>query len=147
MRWHPHVTVAAVVERDGRFLLVRETTRDGKQVYNQPAGHLEENESLIEAVVREALEETGWQINPTAILSLRRYQSPDNGVTYLRTTFLADAVVHHPDYRLDPAIDEVLWLTEAELRDRSEQIRSALVLQSIDDYRSGRRYPLELLAS
>lgn len=147
MRWHPHVTVAAVVERNGRFLIVREAAAEtGTLVYNQPAGHLEENETLTEAVVREALEETGWQIRPTAVLSLRRYQSPHNGVTYLRTTFLAEAVAHYPDYERDPAITEALWLTEAELRARAHEMRSALVLQSIDDYRSGKRYPLELLA-
>lgn len=146
MRWYPHVTVAAVVERDGRFLLVREAGEGGKLVYNQPAGHLEENESLIEAVVRETLEETGWQITPTAVLSLRRYKSPQNGVTYLRTTFLADAVAHYPNYRRDPAIEDALWLTEAELKERSNEMRSDLVLESINDYRSGKRYPLELFA-
>lgn len=146
MRWSPNVTVAAVVERNGRFLMVREASESGTLVYNQPAGHLEENESLAEAVVREALEETGWQITPTGVLSVRRYKSPHNGVTYLRTTFLANAVAHYPDYRRDPVIEEAVWLTEAELRARSGEMRSELVLQSIDDYRSGKRYPLELFA-
>lgn len=146
MSWQPHVTVAAVVERNGRFLMVREASKGGDLVLNQPAGHLEENESLVDAVVREALEETGWQVSPTAVLSIRRYRSPDNGVTYLRTTFLADAVVHYPHYSRDPDILDTLWLTEAELRQRAGEMRSPLVLQSIDDYRSGKRYPLELLA-
>lgn len=146
MCWQPHVTVAAVVEREGRFLMVREASAGGDLVYNQPAGHLEENESLAEAVVREALEETGWEIAPAAVLSIRRYLSPHNGVTYLRTTFLAHAVAHHPDYPRDPDILDALWLTEAELRTRSAEMRSTLVLQSIEDYRSGKRYPLDLLA-
>lgn len=146
MAWQPHITVAAVVERQGRFLMVREASEGGDLVYNQPAGHLEENESLADAVVREALEETGWQISPSAVLSIRRYRSPHNGVTYLRTTFLADAVAHYPDYSRDPAILDAVWLAEAELRERASEMRSTLVLQSIDDYRSGIRYPLDLLA-
>jgi ADP-ribose pyrophosphatase YjhB (NUDIX family) len=105
MRWSPHVTVAAVVERNDRFLMVREKSETGSLVYNQPAGHLQESESLIQAVMRETLEETGWQITPTAVLSLRLYTSPANQITYLRTSFAAEAVAHYPDYAIDPVID------------------------------------------
>jgi ADP-ribose pyrophosphatase YjhB (NUDIX family) len=145
MRWSPHVTVAAVVERNGRFLMVREKSETGQMVFNQPAGHLQENESLVQAVVRETLEETGWQISPTAVLSQRLYTSPANQITYLRTSFAADAVAHHPDYELDPVIEEALWMSEEEIFRREKEMRSHLVLQAIRDYRQGWRYPLELL--
>jgi ADP-ribose pyrophosphatase YjhB (NUDIX family) len=145
MRWSPHVTVAAVVERNGRFLMVREKSEAGSLVYNQPAGHLQENESLVQAVVRETLEETGWQITPTSVLSMRLYTSPVNQITYLRTSFAAEAVAHYPDYAIDPVIEEALWMSEDEILQRQEQLRSHLVLQAIRDYRKGQRFPLELL--
>lgn len=145
MRWSPHVTVAAVVQRNGRFLMVREKAETGELVYNQPAGHLEEDETLTEAVIRETLEETGWQVTPTGILSVRLYTSPLNQVTYLRTTFAADAVAHYPDYALDPVIDEALWMSEEEILRRTDEMRSELVLQSIRDYQQRQRFPLELL--
>lgn len=145
MRWSPHVTVAAVVQRNGRFLMVREGSETGSLVYNQPAGHLEENEALTQAVIRETLEETGWQVTPSGILSVRLYTSPLNQVSYLRTTFVADAVVHYPDHQLDPAIEEVLWMSEEELVEHEQEMRSELVLQSIRDYQRKQRFPLELL--
>lgn len=145
MRWSPHVTVAAVVERNSRFLMVREKSEAGSLVYNQPAGHLQESESLVQAVVRETLEETGWQITPTAVLSVRLYTSPVNQVTYLRTSFAADAVAHYPDYAIDPVIEEALWMSEDEIFQCQEQLRSHLVLQAIREYRQGQRFPLELL--
>lgn len=147
MRWSPHVTVAAVVERNNRFLMVRERSEAGKLVYNQPAGHLEENESLIQAVVRETLEETGWQVSPSAVLRVRMFTSPLNQVTYLRTSFVAEAVAHYPDYSLDDVIEEAVWMSEAELREHESELRSDLVLQTIEDYRSGQRFPLELFGN
>jgi 8-oxo-dGTP pyrophosphatase MutT (NUDIX family) len=145
MTWTPHVTVATIVERDGRFLLVYENA-DGRQVYNQPAGHLDADETLIEAAVRETLEETGWTVRPTAVLNIRLYESPSNGVTYLRTTFVAEAVSHNPEYRLDDEIIEAVWLTREELAERRDELRSPMTLQVIDDYLAGARYPLEVVA-
>ncbi|MEX1032581.1 MAG: NUDIX hydrolase [Cellvibrionaceae bacterium] len=147
MRWCPHVTVAAVVERNGRFLMVRERAEAGALVYNQPAGHVQQNESLSQAVVRETLEETGWQVTPTAILSIRMFTSAFNQVTYMRTSFLAEAVAHYPDYDLDSVIDEVCWMREEDIVQHRDQLRSELVLQVIEDYRSDRRFSLDLFPS
>lgn len=144
MTWAPHVTVATIVECDARFLLVYEEA-DGKQVYNQPAGHLEQNESLLDAAVRETLEETGWTVKPTAVVSLNLYVAPSNGVTYLRTTFVADAVSFDPARRLDTGIIAAVWLTYEEVLARLDQLRSPMTLQVIDEYRAGKQFSLSLL--
>lgn len=144
MTWTPHVTVATIVERDGRYLLVYEEA-DGKQVYNQPAGHLEQNESLLEAAVRETLEETGWTVMPTAVVSLSLYVAPSNGVTYLRTTFVADAVSLDPARQLDTGIIAAVWLTYEEVLARRDQLRSPMTLQVIDEYRAGKQFSLSIL--
>lgn len=143
MTWAPHVTVATIVENDGRFLLVYENS-DGQNVYNQPAGHLDPNESLIEAAIRETREETGWLVAPTAILGLSQYVSPVNGFTYMRTTFIAQALRHFPDATLDTDIIAAVWLTYEEILERRELLRSPLVLRDIECYRQGTRYPLDL---
>ncbi|MGQ9424554.1 NUDIX hydrolase [Gilvimarinus sp. F26214L] len=147
MRWCPHVTVAAVVERQNRFLMVRERSETGQLVYNQPAGHLEEGESLLQAVVRETLEETRWQVSPSAVLSIRMFTSPANQVTYLRTSFVAEPLAHYPEYNIDQGIEEAVWMSEEEIVQKQHELRSELVLQSIRDYRAGKRFPLELLGS
>jgi 8-oxo-dGTP pyrophosphatase MutT (NUDIX family) len=144
MTWAPHVTVATIVEREERYLLVYEEA-DGKQVYNQPAGHLEPDENLIEAAVRETLEETGWTVTPTALLGVNLYTAPSNGVTYLRTTFIADAVSFDPERNLDAGIIAAVWLSYEEIVARRAQLRSPMTLQVIDDYRAGKRFSLELL--
>lgn len=138
-----HLTVAAVVEREGRFLMVSEI-RDGKTVVNQPAGHVEAGESPIEALLRETFEETGWRIRPTALLGFATYRAPANGVTYYRLGFCGEALEHDPAARLDDDIDQVLWLAREEL-ERSWTPRSPLVTQAIDDYLAGVRYPLAIL--
>lgn len=144
MTWAPHVTVATIVEREGRYLLVYEEA-DGKKVYNQPAGHLEPNENLLEAAVRETLEETGWTVNPTALVSVSLYEAPSNGVTYLRTTFIAEVVSFDSSYELDTGIIEAVWLSYEEILARREQLRSPMTLQVIDEYRKGKRFPLTIL--
>jgi len=144
MTWAPHVTVATVVEQDGRFLFVFENAED-RQVYNQPAGHLEPEESLIEAAVRETLEETRWHVRPTALLSIGLYTAPANGITYLRHLFVAEAIEEDPNLKLDDGIIEAVWLTREQLLERRPQWRSPMVLQAVDDYLSGEQYPLELL--
>jgi ADP-ribose pyrophosphatase YjhB (NUDIX family) len=138
------VTVAAVVENDGRFLMVEEEI-DDRIVYNQPAGHLEQGESLVEAVVRETREETGWHIRPTAVLGIHQWTSP-GARTFLRVSFAGSALEHDPARAPDAGIRAVLWLTRTEIMKRRGALRSPMVLKSLDDYLAGRRFPLDLLA-
>ncbi|KJU79102.1 NUDIX hydrolase [Pseudomonas sp. OA3] len=144
MEWHPHITVATVIEDDGRFLFVEEF-KAGRLVLNQPAGHLEANESLREAALRETLEETGWDVELTALLGIYLYTAPSNGVTYQRVCFSARPVRHDPERELDSDISGITWLTRDELADQPERWRSELVLQCVDDYLAGISGPLELL--
>ena len=144
MRWKPHVTVAAVVEDDGRFLMVEEEV-EGRIVYNQPAGHLEQGESLIEAVVRETREETGWQIRPTAVVGVHQWTSP-SARTFLRVTFAGSALALDPARPPDEGIRAVPLLTRVEIVARDRALRSPMVLKCLDDYLAGKRYPLDLLA-
>jgi 8-oxo-dGTP pyrophosphatase MutT (NUDIX family) len=145
MTWKPHVTVAAVAELQGRFLLVQE--RDaGKRVLNQPAGHLEDCESLLAAVRREVLEETAWQFEPQGIVGIYRWRHPHSGITFLRFTFAGTLLTHASGHRLDPEIEQVIWLSAAGMRLQQDRLRSPLVLRSVDDYLAGRSWPLEILA-
>jgi len=143
-QWHPHSTVATLVERDGRFLVVEESV-EGRIVYNQPAGHLENGETIIEAAIRETLEETAWHVEPTALLGLYHYRSASENVTYLRSCFIARAVEHFPAQALDSGIVQALWLTREELLARQSQLRSPLVLRMVDDFLAGRRFPLNVI--
>ncbi|MDH1012665.1 NUDIX hydrolase [Pseudomonas nicosulfuronedens] len=145
MRWLAHVTVATIVEDQGRFLLVEEMSADKKQVFNQPAGHLEANETLLEAAVRETLEETGWDVELTAVTGIYLYTAPSNGVTYQRVCFAARPVRHHPERALDDGILGARWMTREELAAQPERWRSHLVLRCIDDYLEGERFPLALI--
>jgi 8-oxo-dGTP pyrophosphatase MutT (NUDIX family) len=142
--WKPNVTVAAVVERDGRFLLVEEETARGR-LFNQPAGHLEPGESLLAAVAREALEETAYAFKPTALLGVYQYPSAAEGVTYLRFAFTGEITGHNPARRLDTGIVRATWLAPDEIRHDAARHRSPLVMRCIDDYLAGRRYPLDVL--
>ncbi len=144
MTWKPNVTVAALIESGGRFLLVQERDAD-RLVLNQPAGHLEPGESLVAAAVRETLEETGRPFHPQGIVGVYRYQSPGNGITYLRFCFCGEASDPEIGRRLDPDIVRTLWLSPADLDARRAELRSPLVMRCIHDYLAGRRYPLELL--
>lgn len=144
MDWQPHITVATVIEDQGRFLLVEEMA-DGRTVLNQPAGHLEANESLIEAALRETLEETGWDIELTAVTGIYLYTAPSNGVTYQRVCFAGKALRQRPDYPLDVGIIGARWLTRDELASQPGRWRSELVLRCIDDYLLGERFPLSLI--
>ncbi len=142
--WFPHVTVAAVVERNGRFLMVKERI-GGRIVVNQPAGHLEARESLVAAVRREMLEETGWKFEPCALVGVYRWVSSANDTTYLRFAF-SGSVDHHDTTRpLAPEIECVVWMTPAEIRSARHMLRSPQVLATLDDYLRGRRYPLACL--
>lgn len=144
MIWKPHVVVAALAERDGRFLFVEEEA-DGRVVLNQPAGHLDEHETLINAVIRETLEETAWHFVPDALLGVYRWQSSANGATYLRFAFTGK-VTHHDDTRaLDKGIIRALWLTPDELAAQRDRHRSPQVMRCVHDYLAGIRFPLDAL--
>lgn len=144
MVWKPHVTVAAVIERDGRFLLVEEEA-EGAIVLNQPAGHLDEGESLAEAAAREALEETGWPFRPTGVVGIYRWRAPGTGRTYLRVAFCGELDETAPRGPLDAGIRRTLWLSPLEIRTAGERLRSPLVLRCVEDHLTGRRWPLEVL--
>ena len=146
MIWKPNVTVAAVVEQDGRFLLIEEDTARGR-LYNQPAGHLEPGESLVEAAVRETLEETAYSFSPTGLLGVYRYQSAAEEVTYLRFAFVGNITGHAPERGLDKGIVRTLWMSPADIRREAGRHRSPLVMRCIDDYLAGKRYPLDMLYS
>jgi 8-oxo-dGTP pyrophosphatase MutT (NUDIX family) len=144
MIWKPNVTVAAVIEYDGRFMVVEEDTDDGIRI-NQPAGHLEANESLIAAVRREVLEETAWDFTPGALLGVYHWRHPSRDITYLRFAFTGTLDRHHPERPLDKGIRRALWLSLDELRANASQHRSPLILRCIEDYLAGQRAPLDLL--
>jgi 8-oxo-dGTP pyrophosphatase MutT (NUDIX family) len=145
--WTPHVTVAAVIEKAGRFLLVEERTVDGLRL-NQPAGHLEAGETLAQAVSRETLEETAHDFAPTALVGVYMTYLARPGqddVTYLRFTFCGNVGIGHPQRALDADIVRTLWLSADELRASQARHRTPLVMQCVDDYLAGRRFPLELI--
>jgi 8-oxo-dGTP pyrophosphatase MutT (NUDIX family) len=138
------VTVAAVIERDGRFLLVEEETAEGVRL-NQPAGHLEPDESIVAGATRETLEETAYHFVPRALVGVYRWRYPVTGVVYVRFAFAGDLGAHESGRTLDEGILRALWLTPEALRNQPERHRSPLVMQCVEDYLAGRRYPLELL--
>lgn len=144
MIWKPNVVVAAIVERDGRFLLVEEEA-DGRHVFNQPAGHLDEGESLVNAVVRETWEETAWRVEPTALIGVYRWPKPNSDITFLRFCFAARAISHDTTATLDKDILRAVWLTPAEIESLGERLRSPLVMRCLRDYQSGRRFDLSVL--
>jgi 8-oxo-dGTP pyrophosphatase MutT (NUDIX family) len=145
MVWKPDVTVAAVAERDGRFLLVEERA-SGRVVINQPAGHLEDGETLFEAIVRETLEETAWLFEPRAIVGVYLWRPEHLSRTFLRVAFSGELVSHDPARELDRGILRTRWLSRAELGHPGARLRSPLVLRCVDDYLSGVRHPLELIS-
>lgn len=146
--WAPRITVACVIERDGSYLMVEERDKTtGEMVYNQPAGHLEDGESITAAALRETLEETGWRIKLTAVLGIALYLAPSNGITYYRTTFLAEPLEFVDDATLDPDIHAVHWLAYEEILARSARMRSPLAVAVIERHRQGLNFPLDLIHS
>lgn len=143
--WQPDVTVATLVVRDGKLLMVEEEA-SGRLVLNQPAGHLEPDESLVSAAVRETLEETGWDVTPTALVGIYQWKSPLDQRHFLRVAVAADPVRHHPERALDAGIVRALWMTPGELHAASDRHRSPLVWRAVSDYLAGSRYPLSVLA-
>jgi ADP-ribose pyrophosphatase YjhB (NUDIX family) len=142
--WKPNVTVAAVVEREGYFLLVEEETEDGLR-FNQPAGHLDAGESLAAACAREALEETAWGFTPTALVGIYQWPRPQGDITYLRFAFCGEPGVQQEGRRLDAGIRRAVWMTPDEIRATADRHRSPLVWQCVADYLAGRRFPLDLI--
>ncbi len=140
----PHITVATIVERDGKFLMVRENS-GGRLVYNQPAGHVEPSETLFDAALRETLEETAWRVELKQLLGIYQYTSAENGITYIRHCFIAKAIEPRTERNLDPDILEAKWLTLKELEDFESELRSPLVLKVIRDYLSGVNFPLSVV--
>jgi 8-oxo-dGTP pyrophosphatase MutT (NUDIX family) len=144
MIWKPNVTVASVVEREGRFLLVEEET-EGGVCLNQPAGHLDEGESLLMAAARETLEETGYHFAPRFLIGVYQWPRPGKDVTYLRFAFGGVVVGHEPERVLDTGIIRALWMSVDELHASRARHRSPMVERCVADYLSGRRCPLELI--
>jgi 8-oxo-dGTP pyrophosphatase MutT (NUDIX family) len=147
-RWKPSTTVAAIIERDGRYLMIEEHTPEGLRL-NSPAGHLDPGESPLQGVVREALEETTCDFTPSALLGvyLSRFQRESTGedITYLRFAFCGTVGEPNPELTLDTGIVRTLWMTPDELRACPERHRSPLVMRCVDDHVAGRRFPLETI--
>jgi len=144
MQWKPNATVAAVAEKDGRFLLVEENI-NGELVFNQPAGHLEHGETLIEAVKRETLEETAWEFEPEYLIGVYLYPNPHNAeITYLRFCFFGQCTNENKGQKLDDGIVRATWLSPDEIKKEQKRMRSPLVEQCINDYLKGNRYPLDI---
>ncbi len=146
MVWKPHVTVAAVIERDGKFLLVEEHTSSGLQ-FNQPAGHLEESESLIAAVKREVKEETAWHFEPEYLVSIQLWRKKPRSPSFLRCCFAGQCHSHDPNQALDEGVVATHWLTQEEIHNLRHRMRSPLVAIAVEEYLSGQRYPITLLKS
>jgi 8-oxo-dGTP pyrophosphatase MutT (NUDIX family) len=148
VRWKPNVTVAALIERDGKFLLVEEETSDGI-LLNNPAGHLDPGESPIQAVIRETLEETACQFNPEGFVGMfmSRFRRTRNGedTTYLRLAFHGTVSEADPLLELDEGILRTMWMTVDEIRAQPHRLRSPLVLECIESYLSGVRFPLSIV--
>ncbi|KGI78345.1 NUDIX hydrolase [Oleiagrimonas soli] len=145
--WCPHVTVASIVaDDDGRFLMVEESV-GGAVRYNQPAGHLEPDEALTDAAVRETLEETGWDIELHHFVGVHQWYSPQHGEHIVRFSFAGRALRHRPEHPLDSGIIGPQWLRRDEIEALGERLRSPLVLRSIDAWLGGQRLPLSAVTS
>jgi len=144
MIWKPHATVASIVERDGHFLLVEEES-NGLIVYNQPAGHLEPDESFIDAAIRETQEETAWQFHPQYITGIYQWKQTEKKRTFLRVAFCGHCDNHQADQPLDNGIIKAVWMTRDELLLEKDKLRSPMVIRCIDDFLAGHRYPLSLI--
>jgi 8-oxo-dGTP pyrophosphatase MutT (NUDIX family) len=143
MTLRPDLTVAAIVERDGQFLLVEERVGN-RMVFNQPAGHVEHGEQFIDAVIRETLEETAWTFRPEALIGVYLWEQAEKQKSFLRVVYSGEVTQHHPDRPLDRGIERALWLDRDQIIARSARLRSPLVLRCIDDYLEGARHPLDV---
>jgi 8-oxo-dGTP pyrophosphatase MutT (NUDIX family) len=137
----PEITVAAIAETEGRFLVVEERINQ-RLVFNQPAGHVEHGESLLTAVAREVREETAWRFGATALIGVYLWRSPESGVTTMRFAFSGTVDDHQAAQPLDHGIIGTHWLSRADLKEREKRLRSPLVMRCIEDYLDGKRQPL-----
>ena len=144
MTWKPHATVAAIIQRENKFLMVEELIK-GEPVFNQPAGHLDPDETLIEAAIRETREESAWRFTPEAITGIYLWTQPDSGKTFLRVAFCGQCDDHQPEQTLDDGILRAVWMSRDEIIEKKQSLRSLMVINCIDDYLAGKRYPLDLL--
>jgi len=144
MIWKPNTTVAAIIEQDGKFLLVEEETADGIRL-NQPAGHVENGETLIEAAIREANEETAYDFTPEHLLGVYHWRHPEKDITYLRFAFIGKASNHQPTQKLDDGILRAVWMSVDEIRANQAIHRSPQVMTCIEHYLAGQRFPLSVL--
>ena len=142
--WKPNATVAAIVERNGQFLLVEETTSRGNR-FNQPAGHLEDKETITQAVIRETREETAYDFVPESLLGIYHWRHEHNETTYLRFAFIGHVTNHYPEQDLDEGIVRAVWMDINEIREKQALMRSDQVLTCFEDYLAGKHYPLETI--
>ena len=140
----PDLTVAAIVERDGQFLMVEERANN-RMVFNQPAGHVERGEQIVDAVIRETLEETAWKFQPEALVGIYFWEQPERSRAFLRFAFSGRVSDHDPARALDRGIERAVWMTPQELTIRANRLRSPMVMRGIEDYHAGHRFPLEIL--
>lgn len=145
MVWTPHGTVATIVEKDGKFLLVKELSSSGKEVYNQPAGHIEADEPVLDAAIRETIEETGYTVSINKFIGMYIYKAPSNGVIYHRYCFAATEESYDPNAELDNGIIGACWMTLDEIKAQPEKMRSPLVLKCIEDYLNRPHLPLDVI--
>ena len=145
MRWKPRVVVASIIERHGRYLMVEEQI-DGIDVISQPSGHIEANEEILHAVSRETLEETAWRFKPSALVSIAHLLNPDTNRIFIRFTFTGDLIEKVQGYEIDADIHAIKWMSYEEIKVKQQpHWRNVLVMQSLDAYRAGYRYPLEII--
>jgi 8-oxo-dGTP pyrophosphatase MutT (NUDIX family) len=149
LRWTPHVTVATIIEKDGKYLLVKERRLINNKgelgiVYNQPAGHVDKGETIATAAIRETLEETRWQVKLKHLIGIYIFTAPTNGVTYHRYCFAGEAIMHHPESQLDDGILDAEWFSWEEIQ-QLDNLRSPLVKRCFEDHIKGKQYPLDLI--
>jgi len=144
-KWIPHVTVATIIEKDNKFLMVEEDLHD-KKLLNQPAGHLDENETLIEAAIRETLEESAWLVEINHLIEFAQWTSPNSDTHFLRACFSGTAIKNFPNQKLDDGIIRSLWMTRDEVQQNAHRLRSPLVLNHIDHYIAGKKYDLDFFS-
>ena len=143
--WMPHVTVATIVEKNGEFLMVEEDLH-GDKILNQPAGHLDKGETLVEAAIRETREESAWLVEISHLIEFAQWTSPNSDTHFLRACFAGIAIEHYPKQPLDDGIIRSLWMSRDEVAENAHRLRSPLVLNHIDHYIAGKRYDLDFFS-